>query len=582
MPQTSQDVSQRIQSQLKVLLPDLSMDPLTIERKMVDTFSEVISDASVDQYLLNYQFDIDTKFGSDLDKFVALFGFARQAGHRAAGTVTFSRGTPAEEDILIAAGTQVVKPATSVTPLVTFQTTSAAVLPTGAISVEVPVECVTEGPLGNVAAQTISIIGTGTSSDISAVTNENATTGGFLPESDLELRIRFRNTIFRNIAGTKDQYLALAIASRFANKANVIGPISRFIEYIQIEPDLTIASEIPYSKYTYNFDYYLTNGITDAEVFYSPGVDYTFTNSVPPSISVINSTTLPVGDVVLLEHAYCSRNSRNDPTSNITNFVDVYVSGQDATAATESLQYPTVTFNNTTGSPTNIVNYTRYRTGESAAVGNRFQQLIWQPVIDIPDVITIDGTDYYEGTHYWLIRDTSVYKGSRRARNGIEWASIVGVTPGTEFVLDYTFNKLAILLNELMESHKQITTDVLVHTATERYLILNLIVMYTAGFSKTSVDAAIYAAVSNFFERQQFGAVIQISDILEIVHEVPGVDNVRIATPADGVAYGVQEVAGDGTTPIGLPYTSDFALQDSDLPVLDSIVAVQRSQNTWQ
>jgi uncharacterized phage protein gp47/JayE len=132
-----------------------------------------------------------------------------------------------------------------------------------------------------------------------------------------------------------------------------------------------------------------------------------------------------------------------------------------------------------------------------------------------------------------------------------------------------------------MERHKQITTDVLVHAATERYFNVNLIIMYTPGFSRTSIDEAINTALTSFLEKQQFGALIQISDILEIVHEVPGVDNVRLALPGDGVAYGIQEVAGDGSTPVGVPLVDDFALQDSDLPVLNLIVTTQRSQNTW-
>ncbi len=82
-------------------------------------------------------------------------------------------------------------------------------------------------------------------------------------------------------------------------------------------------------------------------------------------------------------------------------------------------------------------------------------------------------------------------------------------------------------------------------------------------------------------ERLNFGAIIQMSDILDVVHDVPGVDNVRIATPGDNVPYGIQEVALDGATNVGYPYTGDFALQDSDLPILNSVITTRRSQNTW-
>lgn len=179
--------------------------------------------------------------------------------------------------------------------------------------------------------------------------------------------------------------------------------------------------------------------------------------------------------------------------------------------------------------------------------------------------------------------DTSTYISSRRSRDGIEWsaATAASLTAGTLFVLDYSFDKLPTTLNEIMDAHKQVTSDVLVHSAVERFLNMNFIVMYTPGFSKSAVDTALFASLSNFLDRQLFGSIIQISDILEVGHEVPGVDNIRLASPTDGISYGIQEVALDGTTPIGGPHMTDFFLNDSDLPVLNNIVASQRSQNTW-
>lgn len=584
MPKTSLDYSSQIIDQLKILIPDLSLDPLTPERKIVDTVAEILAESSIDPYILNYQYDIDTKVGSDLDKFVALFGFARQAGRRATGTVTFSRAQAANDDILIPSGTIVQVPPSAVSGTTSFVTTASVILVRDATSISAPIEAAAEGIQGNVPALTITQIGGLGATSVSGVLNTEATTGGTERESDAELKVRFKNTIFRNIAGTRDQYLALAIATRFAQKANVIGPISRFIEYVQIEPDLIINSIIPYSKYTYNFDYYVTSGDSSNEIFYGPnGADYTFGASVPPTITVNNTTNLPVGSVVLFEHAYCSTNSRNDPLNNVTNYIDVYTNGQDAVEASESLLFPSSSNNfvNVT-SPYDIHNFVRADTGARPTVGNVFQELVWQPIVTIPDVITINGTDYFKNTHFWPVKDVTNYKNSKRARDGIEWASSVAISvpQGTPFLLLYTFNKLPLVLNEIMDRHKQVTSDVLVHSATDRLFNINLIVMYTAGFSRASVDIALQNTLTAFFERQQFGSLIQISDLLEVAHEVPGVDNIRLATPSDGVAYGVQEIAPDGSI-IGVPYVNDFALQDSDLPVLNSVVTIQKSQNTW-
>lgn len=586
MPRTSQDISQQIRAQLKVLDPSISADPLTPERKIIDTVSEVIAEASFDDWLINYQFDIDTKVGSDLDKFVALFGFARQRARRATGLVTLSRGTPAERDVLIPAGTQVIRPASGVNVAAIFITTVSVILAAGTTSVEVPIEAVNEGLLGNVPANTITTFGAGLPLDISDVTNENATTGGTAGESDAELRVRFKNTIFRNIAGTQDQYLALAIASRYANKANVIGPVSRFIEYVQVPSNNTVLSQIPYSKYTYNFDYFLTNGDASAEVFYTPGgVDYTFNATSPPTFNVNNNSNIPINSVVLLEHAYCSANSRNDPTNEVHNYVDVYVSGSNIESVLESTRFPASgqNFNTTGGSPYNITNFRRAGSAIQPVVGNRYMSLLWQPVAILPSSMVIGEATYFLGTDYWLVEDVTVFKGSKRARNGIEWSAAAASTilTGTDFVIDYNFDKLPIQLNELMDAHKQVTSDVLVHTATERYFVVNLIVMYTPGYSQQAVDAAVTTSLTNFMERLNFGSFIQMSDVIDVVHDVPGVDNVRLAAPGDNVAYGVQEVSSDGVTLLGSPRTTDFAIQDSDLPVLQAIVTTRRSQNTW-
>lgn len=586
MARTSQEISQQIRANLKILIPDLSLDPNTPERKIVDTVADVISEASIDQFVLDYQYDVDTKVGSDLDRFVALFGFARQGGRRATGTVTFSRLTPSDRDIVLNAGTQVIKPATSVSGLITFFTTATVVIPLGGTTADAPIEAAEIGPLGNVPANTITDFATAGITDVSEVMNSVATTGGVAEETDAALRVRFKNTIFRNISGTRDQFLALAIASRFANKANIIGPISRFIEYVQIESDLLVLSEIPYSKYTYDFDYYVTDGFFAGESFYAPGgVDYSFEDTVPAGLNINPTGTLSVGDVVLFEHTYCSVNSRNDPDNNIANYVDIYVSGAQAAEAEEALRYPdgTTAFVDSDVAVYDFEKFIRVKTGVRPSLGNRFQELIWQPVISLPSVITIDGIDYYEGTHYWHVKDITNHKGSRRSRDGIEWSTTVNsyVPPTTPYVVGYVFDKLPLTLNELMDKHKQITTDVLVHSATERFFIINLVIMYTPGFSRVSVDEAISTSLTAFLEQQQFGAVIQISDLLDVVHDVPGVDNVRLALPGDGVAYGVQEVAGDGETSIGLPYVEDFPLQDSDLPILQAVVTAQRSQNTW-
>jgi uncharacterized phage protein gp47/JayE len=596
MARTAEEISRAIRAQLKLVDPDISAEPLTVERKLIDTVAEQIAQAEIDQYIQQYQFDVDTKVGEDLDRFVALFGFGRLAGIRATGTVTFSRSTVATRDISIPIGTQVVAPATSVTPALAFFTTSNAILYANTTSVEVPIEAAEVGSQGNVAAGSIITLGSASASDISEVTNENATSGGDEEENDAAFRVRFKQTVFRNVAGTRDMYLALAIATKFGRKANVIGPLSRFIEYLQVPATLVVASQIPYAKWTHTFDYYLTDGDPLTETFYNAGSDYTFASNnispqttpptaVAPTLTVSGSGAVPVNGVVLLEHTYTSLNSRNDPQLNVMNKVDVFVSGEDITDAVETLVFPGTgnNFSATSTSPLYTKKWVRDTTGINPVAGNRLQDMLWQPVEALPTSITIGAATFYLGVDYFLVRDASAYKGSRRARSGIEWTSAAAglITASSIYTISYNFNRLPIVVNELIDSHKQVTSDVLVHAARKRYFNVNVMLMYTAGFASSSVADRMQTALSDFLEKQTFGAVIQVSDLIEVLHEVAGVDNIRLANPSDGVAYGVQEISSDGSTPLGVPYMTDFTLQDSDLPVLNAINITRRSQNTW-
>jgi uncharacterized phage protein gp47/JayE len=664
MARSSSEISQIIRARLKVLDPDISAESGTPERKIIDTVAETIAEAEMDQFVLNYQLDIDTKVGDDLDRFVALFGFGRQTGRQSTGTVTFTRNSPAIADIFIPIATQVVKPATSVSPSVVYLTTSATTLYTGTTSADAPVQAVDPGIAGDAPANSITSLGSGDAFGISSITNAVATSGGSEPETDEELRVRFKNTIFRNVAGTRDQFLALATASRFTKKANVIGPMSRFSEYIQIPSGLTATTQLGtqgLAKYIYNYDYFLSNGDPGNEVFFSPAGDFTltitpgstytsslaatlanttlaagFTPGTDTTISLtsgagfgtsgtvkIGSTeppvyasytgkstntltgvtagagtligagaqvtqgTLDVGQTYLLEQTYTSVSSRNDPANNIMMYVDIFVSGEDDQSVFETLSFPP-TGNAVVNSPTTSRfyqgKYNRDGTTTQPTVGNWLSFPAQQPIISLPGTITIGANTWVLGTHYWLVHDITSNMGSRRSQDAIEWSSAVTTAAGTAFTIQYTWNRVPMAVNEIVDTYKAITQDVLVHAAKLRYLNVNLVTMYTPGFSPAAVEADIYTALTNFLEQQNFGAIIQLADITNVVADVAGVDAVRIARNAspvdDSTYYGVQEVDKTGVNLLNT-FTNDFAFLDSQLPVLNSVRFYRKAQNTW-
>jgi len=613
---SSQDISNQIRSQLKVIDPDFSAEPLTPERKIIDTVAEVISQSQSDQYTLQYQFDIDSKVGSDLDKFIALFGFARQSGNRATGLVSFSTDQDATKDIIIPIGIQISTPGTSINSSVVFATTSSTVIYKGTTQATTTIQAVNVGTAGNVPANTISTYLGSQSTAVSSVNNNLATSGGTNPESDDELRLRFKNTVFRNIAGTKDQFLSIALSSQYTTKASIIGPEDEFREVVQfpvVAAGSSIAySDIPYSKYTYNFDYYVTQDSTGSEVFFNPGSDYTFTptartdivdssgqvivGTVQPSVTLVNSQPskdFQQGSLVLFQHTYNSINSRNIPASNILNYIDVYVQGENAIDASESTILPSysgptsqlLVSNSASAYYNKNFRFTSNRA--TPPIGYLLQRFIWQPVLDLPETISVGNIIFNKDFDYFLVEDITNNRGSKVAKDGLLWTptayqQIASLPVDSKtYKIDYAFNNLPVTLNQIMDEYKQITTDVLVHTANKRYYKIFLTVMYTPGYTSSVTESRINSDLTDYFNSLNFGANIQISDILQVAHNVTGVDNVRLSVPGDGFGYGIVELSPNGTQ-VGNIKTNDFSINDIDVAILNEVSITVKAQNTWK
>ena len=132
---TPNEVSSQMVSALAIVEPDLDTSIGTPIRKVLDVVAEQISEAYGDRFLLNYQYDIDSRSGGDLDSFVGLFGFARLPARRSSGTVLLQRTVPATSATVISSGSQL---ATSDSPPVVVATTSSTLFPQQVLSILVP------------------------------------------------------------------------------------------------------------------------------------------------------------------------------------------------------------------------------------------------------------------------------------------------------------------------------------------------------------------------------------------------------------------------------------------------------------
>ena len=797
---TQEDFSKRIRDQLYALDPEISAELGTPERKIIDSVAQALSEAQFQGFLTDYTFDIDTKFGQDLDDMVQLFGFSRQMGRRAVGEVTFSRNEINGAAIFIPAATRVSTVADATNPVISFYTAVDATMAENQTQAKVAIEAILGGGSGNVQSNKIITLSSSVP-NISSVTNYDATYAGANSESDEELKLRFKNNIFRNIAGIEDQFLALSIANQYTSRATILRASNKFKEYLTLDSAGNAVSQNRRAKHVYDFNYYLSDRADNRTYFFSPTGDYTFSviedgNIEYPEINVINMENNPspsgtvslrpieddingnlVGDyqyattysynpggesvlspvsgtaslsqgsvvvsginnssgtssaggtveyknvyrkdilfdntwyrvgrlapentydvtaverdsnnvvtitlgggsastdglslsgtvdvsglagigtaldgtydiytmgsstisylstgssftqtaatgtavsiptvfndnltladfieppfsslydgkVLFLEHEYISQWSRNiispGKYSNL-NKIDVYTSGLAIEKATDVIAgYGNILVN----TPNNLYYnqyYIREQTHEYCQVGNYLVVLTWGPVTSIPEQVTIGGVTYFIDVDYWLAKDVSNIRESERAKDGIELsAAMASAIANTVYSVEYYFNKIPLLTNRIIDAHKQVNQDVLVHSANFRSFIVNLEVIYQNNFGPETVNPQIFLELSTFFNSLGFGSQIIFSDIEALVYDVAGVSNARIAMADDSAGtgysqyYGIQEVLPDGT--IKQTFVDDFVLDEIDLPVLyslgpvDGTKPIQRTKSNW-
>ena len=135
--------------------------------------------------------------GTDLDSWVADFGFSRLPAVAATGVVTFSRFTTTQQ-VLVPIGATVQTADGTQQFTVTVDTTNSAysaalggyVIAAGTANVSVPVAAVTVGAAGNAVAGSVTVIA-GAISGVDTVTNAAAFVNGADAESDAAVRTRF-------------------------------------------------------------------------------------------------------------------------------------------------------------------------------------------------------------------------------------------------------------------------------------------------------------------------------------------------------------------------------------------------------
>lgn len=606
MPRTVAEIASQIRTALRLSEPDLDTSIGQPTRKMIDAFAEVIAEAEVDKYLLDYGYDVDAKRGADLDEFVRLFSFNRLPAKRATGTVTFERQNPGTV-IFIPYGTQL---ATDDIPAVVVTTVVPAVMSAADTSISVPVQAVLGGSGGNIAANSVTRAITSVAGIVS-LTNPSPLTGGADEESDEQLRLRFKKTVFRNMAGTEQMFLGIALEDAAVTHANVVGPVKRFREQVEVVGG-TAVSTIQDAKMVYAGSSVFGANIDGGQIL-SPQAHYSFniagTPGDPPSITILDPARAPDG-IYDLEFEYVSAASRNDPPNGITNRVDVYVSGQRAEEATEVTLFRTARrFSATPGDPYYVGKF-RTNDGQPPVANDWFIPLTFVPIISLPASLILNGlTFHYDGAPpsgspsglYKLVWDETADGQTPRSLAGllIEQAFAGTVPPdNTAVSINYIFNAVPRDVEAAIRQWRLLTTDVRVHEAKRIEMRVNLVVILAPGYTEATVRPEIEYVVGQYLARIDFNGVAQTSDVLGAVHAISGVDAVRFTTQADNVfdmTYGAGEqvwawerllTASGGEKTTETRYASggraiDAFFGDDELPVLNNVTIDVRAQNTY-
>lgn len=228
---TPTEVATRIINNLNIVDPELNTGVATPVREIIDAVAIEIAGVTDSNARLMSQFNIDTYSGTQLDELCSLFGFTRKIATQSYGTVTFQR-INADTELYIPQGTQFVRPETQTSNAVMFTTTNDTYMVAGQTTIYIPCISVLGGAFNNVPANTIT--GQVNSTYTTRIWNAEAFTGGRDYENDDALRTRFKATVFKNIAGTRDQYIAIAESFDSVNSYRMFSIRTNNIEYVTV------------------------------------------------------------------------------------------------------------------------------------------------------------------------------------------------------------------------------------------------------------------------------------------------------------------------------------------------------------
>ena len=212
------------------------------------------------------------------------------------------------------------------------------------------------------------------------------------------------------------------------------------------------------------------------------------------------------------------------------------------------------------------------------------------------------GTDYAESTVSGI---TSIARLGGGAITSGQQVLVTYNYNNLSLQLDYLYNQIPKSVQDNIQTWRLVTTDVMVHQAKE--LLLDMFFSYIGTVPPATLLPSVYAAISNYVSNTSFNGILQVSDIISLVQQTPGVTACRFINSGDtslilfgtgprngqavsaGPYFAIQSVnpVGGGVvhtyaTTTGTPHRAlDVYLTDDTLATLNNVYLVQQGQNTF-
>jgi len=580
------DIVSQMVAALAASEPDLDTSVGSVTRKILDAVAASVSAASLDTQMLTYQYDINSMTGAALDSFVQLFGMTRYPATRATGTVTYTRGT-ATDVVTVMISSQ----AGTADGTVVAQTLTTGILDVAQLTVTVPVQAVLAGPASNVSAGALTQIMTPVS-EVTSVTNISALSGGANQETDTQLQNRWKATVFKNMAGTSQMFLGIALNDPDCTAANVIDGATRFREQLQISSGQA-TSTVNDAQYVYPSGQVVGQNIDAGDVA-APGLQYTWDyEAIPPVVQVIDTSYFPAGQLIDVSYLYMDVASRNSPSQGIFSRIDVWCNGQRAASAAATVKYAsTTTFSSSSSSSWYSQDFIR-PDGSKPAAGNVFVALPFGPILSVPATLVVNGVTYGLATlahplgttangviyAYQIVHRTGAYGWSPYSDFGLEWEASSQPATGQAIVLseDYTYNDVPYAVQQNLENWRLAGTDVQAHQGVQAFLQFSLAIIYDPTVTQAVTQAAISAALSTYLSTLGFDSRIYPSSILQVVESTPGVIASRFLTGADYTGF---TYAGADEFDVGIQLVYNGVVAQSYVDANGNPVDIEFGQDT--